>query len=76
MQPNTQDGKTKVKLMLRILEKIHVGSETNRIRILSQLKSRIRIQNWNKSFRIHNTVAQNSIFCKNYLDYIAEKAEF
>jgi hypothetical protein len=42
-----QDGKTKVKLILRILEKMHVGSD--------QLKSTGRIRNPDpkKTYRIH-----------------------
>ncbi len=29
MQPNTQEGNTKIKFLFKILEKIHVGSETS-----------------------------------------------
>jgi hypothetical protein len=47
-----QNGNTKIKFMLIILEKIHVGSE--KIRIRNYLKSRIRTGIRKKLFRIQN----------------------
>ncbi len=50
-----QDGNTKVKFMIRLLE--NSCRIRNRNRIRNQMKSKIRIRIWKKLFRIHNTAS-------------------